>query len=256
LKLSDAIETERPIQEQIQTTNFDIIISKKILNFQTPPPVIRPALEIVDKKRLLIVDLIAIFGELQSLANLAGLIESKDLLKYLVNLMKYKPLRKTFPGHWQGLGQKDFEYMITVLDKKTEGQVSLRFVMTAICLQNSPVPTERQIEEYKKELTDQSTDGWISKEKFVGVASWFDETQLQLKVHERSNRFDRVKNLKTLLFEINGNLVKVRSLLLQNKLEVSQLLNTLSCAQLETKTRDIKTYFDVFFAKPKGNKLK
>jgi hypothetical protein len=205
LKLSEAIEAERPIQEQIQMTNFDIIISKKILNFHTPPPVIRPALEIVDRRRLTIVDLISVYGELQSLSNLAGLIESKDLLKYFVHLMKYKPLRKALPAHWDGLSQKDFEYMLTVLDRKSQGYVSLRFVMTAICLQNSTVPSERQLDEYKKELSDQSTEGWISKEKFIGVPSWFDETQLQLKVHERSNRFDRVKNLKSLLFEINGH---------------------------------------------------
>lgn len=225
--MGDAIEQERKLQEQIKLTNYDMIVSEKILNFHTPPPVIRPAIEQLQDHRFLISDLIRIQRELQALTNFAGLIETKDFLRYLSVLTKYAPGLLTLPDQWKKLSVETLEETAARFDPQLTGKVSMRQIFTMICLQASAFPFGSQLEDYRAHLEHQAgkqilqaeAEGeeeppvatHISMEAFLETEAFFDQKEKQHpdEEHSRSTPFERLRHLKTLLFECNGNTKKV-----------------------------------------------
>jgi hypothetical protein len=251
--LGSYIEGEKKIQEQLYLTNYDLHLNKQVLNFHTPPPIIRPAIEIAQNDRFLIVDLIRLQRELESLSDINGLIESRDLIAYFSNLVKYRPGLRTLPATWRNLSFTDFENLAARFDRKHTGKVLLKSIFTPICLQNSPFPDKQMLEEYRKSLTSQTKDGQIIQEAFIEAPAFFDATQEQKKLHERSNKFDRVKELKKILFAINGSSKKVDPCLTQNSLDVEQFINALSCRSLNLEEKKPSTYSAVLFPQAKTN---
>jgi len=51
------IEGEKKVQTEVRLTNYDVIVSNAILNFYTPPVVIRPAIEAFEDHRSTITNL-------------------------------------------------------------------------------------------------------------------------------------------------------------------------------------------------------
>lgn len=194
----------------MKLTNYDLVLSKNILNFSTPPPVIRPAIEVADQSRFTITDLIRLKRELESLADSNMMIESRDLLSFLIKMQRYRPLARSVPKSWLDLSAMDFEQLIANFDKKASGKVPMNHFFTLVCLQNTPLPDEGVLEEYRQSLQEQSKKNRIGLVEFVNTPAFFDITQGQTKVHERSNRFDRVRHLKRLIFETNGDMSRVR----------------------------------------------
>ena len=207
--LGSYIESEKKIQEQLRLTNYDLELSKKTLNFYTPPPIIRPAIEVAQLDRFLVADLIRLQRELESLADIVGLVESRDLIAYLANLLKYRPGQRALPTNWNKLAFIDFEALASRFDPKHTGKISMKAIFTPIALQNAPFPDATILEEYRKNLAREAKDGKIPIEKFIEIPAFFDQSQEQKKLHERSNKFNRVKALKRVLFEVNGNVKKV-----------------------------------------------
>jgi hypothetical protein len=210
--LGEYIEGEKKIQEQLQLTNYDLVLSKNILNFSTPPPVIRKAIEVGQPDRFLIADLYRFKAELESLSDSGLMIEARDLLGFLITLQRYRMMSRTLPKTWKNLSAADFEHLIANFDTKAQGKVPMNHFFTYVCLQNTPLPDAETLQDYEAKLEELSSQGRISLEDFLEVPTFFDQTQDQRKVYERSNTFDRVRHLKKLLFEVNGDLNKVKSL--------------------------------------------
>jgi hypothetical protein len=207
--LGTYIEQEKKIQEQLQLTNYDLILSKNILNFYTPPPVIQPAIEVANKDRFLIADLIRLRHELESLSDSLSRIESKDLLNFLITMQRYRPLARLLPPRWTKLGAADFEQLIAQFDPQLTGKIPTNHLFTLVCLQNSSLPKDLSLADYRARLEAVGSKGKVSCEEFVAMPAFFDASQEQKKQYDRSNKFNRVYHLKRLLFEVNGDTTRV-----------------------------------------------
>ena len=87
LIMQEHIEDENKIQTEIQMTNYDVIVSNKILNFYTPPIVIQPAIEAYEKDRFTITNLLKLRTEIMNLADMSGFIENKTQLLFFSRMM-------------------------------------------------------------------------------------------------------------------------------------------------------------------------
>lgn len=207
---------------------------------------IQPAIEYSQRDRFLIADLIKLKQELESVSDALSRIESRDLLNFFVNLMRYRPLLKTLPSRWSQLQTHDFEHLIAFFDPHLTGKIQMNHIFTLICLQNSHIPDDLSLSEYRQRLEELGSKGKISIEKFCSAAAFFDNSQDQKKQYERSNKFNRVYHLKRLLFEVNGDVKRV-NLFHQNIMDIGIFTNILACRNMPHVNLKNKTYFDVLF---------
>ena len=184
------------------------------------------------------------------MSDLQGQIESRDLLKYFVNMIKYRPLARMLPSSWSGLSQGDFEDLMNRFDRSRSGKVSVKQLLTLMFLQNAQIPDYQTIEDYKTRLESAGVKGRVSLDAFVELPAFFDASQEQKKTHERSKKFERVRFLKRILYEINGNVEKVESSNNKNTMDIGQFINIISLSQIEVESIQIqnKKYASVLFS--------
>ena len=84
-------------------TNYDIIVSHKVLNFFTPPPFIRPAIETRLEGRFLISNLIKLESVLKGMGDSTGFLNISDLFNLLVSMTASSEGANIFPERWHGL---------------------------------------------------------------------------------------------------------------------------------------------------------
>jgi hypothetical protein len=131
------------------------------------------------------------------------------LLSYFVTITRYQPLKRILPQSWHTLKAQDFEHVIALFDPNLTGKIPMNHLFTLICLQNSQIPDNMTIEDYRQRLEAIGSKGKITIESFTSAPSFFDSSQEQKKQYERSNKFNRVHHLKRLLFEVNGDTARV-----------------------------------------------
>lgn len=207
---------------------------------------IQPAIEVVQKDRFLISDLIKLRHELESLSDSLARIETKDLLNYFITMMRYRPLQKMLPQSWDKLNAQHFERLIALFDPNLTGKVPMNHLFTLICLQNTPIPDELTLEDYKQRLEGAGSKGKINSEAFTSLPAFFDASQEQKRQYERSNKFNRVLHLKRILFEANCDTKKV-GFSDQKLLEIGTFMNILACRSLARVNRKAATYFEALF---------
>jgi len=122
-------------------TNYDVLVSKKILNFQTPPPVIRSAIESVVEGRLVITDILKMKIELLGMTDYNGYIDSIDLLNTFNRFMTSAETKNIFPASFQSVRPRHVEEMIHILDPKHKGKILTSKFMTILALQNTKLPS-------------------------------------------------------------------------------------------------------------------
>lgn len=58
----------------------------------------------------------------------------------------------SLPENWRSFSEYNFQNMIRSLDKFLQGQIEWRNLATYLILLNSPIASEKHIEEYKNDL--------------------------------------------------------------------------------------------------------
>lgn len=164
------IEDEKKIQTEIDVTNFDVLVSRKILNFQTPPPVIRPAIESVMEGRFVITDLLRIKLELQGMTDYNGYIDTIDLLNTFNRFVTSADTRHMFPASFQSIRPKHVEEMVHNFDPKHKGKILTSKFLTILALQNSKLPSQKELESYQRGVSSMSdSEGLIKFRDFEEV---------------------------------------------------------------------------------------
>lgn len=203
----DHIEEERKIQDEVDVTNYDVIVSQKVLNFFTPPPVIARAIETKTPERFLISNLIRLWKSLESMGDLNGYIDSKDVYNLFVRLCNSEEGKQLLPWRWSELYLDNVEQFVDLMDSDSSGQIKNRKIFTFLALEASPVPTAQDIQTYSEELKlaveGSETPNKIGIDLFVKVPAWFDSAERELRDYEKSNQFERLIQFKELLFTAN-----------------------------------------------------
>lgn len=104
----------------------------------------------------------------------------------------------SLPEEWWSLKEYDFANLVRNLDRTGAGTVSWKQLATFIILLKSQLPSDKDIENYKKLVSDALVD----KETFLTTPAWFDETEYS-QDRDYSIPFPRVKSIKELLFTVN-----------------------------------------------------
>ena len=144
------------------------------------------------------------------------------------------------PETWSELNQKHFEKMINNLDHKGTRRVDVSVLFSYLCLQSSQRPDASSLEAYSSDLNNAAnSSGYITMEEFINIRSSFDDTETQYVEYERSNEFDRTRNLKVLLYITNQNT--------RNKgMNVPNFLSIIDGSIMDSK-KDWNTYFELLF---------
>jgi len=107
------------------------------------------------------------------------------------------------PEEWWGMGEYDFQNMVRNLDRTGTGSVNWKQLATFIILLKSPLPSEDELETYKKAFAFRAgKDLVLDEEKFIQVPAWFDTTEYS-QDRDYSIEFPRVKYIKELLFRVH-----------------------------------------------------
>lgn len=142
---------------------MDFCVDEKIMNFIEPPPDKLPAMEQVRRDRFNIRQLRTLVGELEELAKHhgdgAGGIPNKviiDLLMRKLEVSKTLWDDGSLPEEWWSLGEYDFQNMVRNLDRSGQGIINWKQLATFIILLKSPLPSEKELESYKKEFLNEA----------------------------------------------------------------------------------------------------
>lgn len=142
---------------------MDFCVDEKIMNFIEPAPEKLPPMEQVRRDRFNIRQLRTLVGELEELAkhhgDASGGIPNKVAIDLFVRKLEVSKALwddGSLPEEWWPLGEYDFQNMVRNLDRSGHGIVSWRELATYIILLRSPLPTERDIESYKRAFTSQT----------------------------------------------------------------------------------------------------
>lgn len=153
-------------------TNYDVILSHRILNFYTPPPVIRPAIESRVEGRFLISDLVKIKIQMDNISDYNGYIATSDVYRFFNSLINSEEGRSIFPKRWHNIKDKDTERMITAMDKTFSGKISMGKLFCLIALQSTPFPSEKELTVYENNLNTMAQEnGDITLRDFIDVSN-------------------------------------------------------------------------------------
>ena len=148
-----------------------------------------------------------------------GYIDSIDLLNTFNRFMTSAETKNIFPASFQSVRPRHVEEMIHILDPKHKGKILTSKFMTILALQNTKLPSQKELESYQRGVTSMAnTEGLIKYRDFEEVKiiqrqltcqipAWFDDSQQEAKQYPLSNPFDRLGHLKKIIFEIHSNKV-------------------------------------------------
>lgn len=105
----------------------------------------------------------------------------------------------SLPEQWWTLKEYDFQNIVRNLDRTGQGVVSWKQLATYIILLRTPLPTDKDLETYKKSF---GAHTMIDLDTFLSAKSWFDQTEFS-KDRDYSIPFPRLKLVKELLFSVN-----------------------------------------------------
>ena len=156
---------------------MDFCVDEKIMNFIEPPPDKLAAMEEVRRDRFNVRQLRNLVDELQELAKHnydgRGGIQNKvvvDLLLRKLEISKALWDDGCLPEEWWGLGEYDFQNIVRNLDRSGTGSVNWKQLATFIILLKSPLPSEDELETYKKAFAFRAgKDLILDEEKFTQV---------------------------------------------------------------------------------------
>lgn len=159
---------------------MDFCVDEEIMNYIEPPPEKLPAMEQVRKDRFNIKQLRTIVSELEELASQHsdgnGGVPNKlitDLLLRKLENSKTLWDDGSLPEEWWNLKEYDFANLVRNLDRSGTGTVNWRQLATFIILLQSHLPTDKDIENYKKVAGGEL----VSKDAYLNIPAWFDETE-------------------------------------------------------------------------------
>lgn len=123
-------------------------------------------------------------------------------------------------------------------DLKITGWVSLKKVAIAMCLLSSSLPTDEQIKSYKQSLLDKKIEehgdkAFVGKHTFIKIPAWFDENE-KSKDRPQSHPYPRVKNLKSIIFDI-----------MRNDDYLVEVNEYISCLTVKLPGKNVKIYADI-----------
>ena len=155
--MKHAIEEETKIQEELRIKFMDFCVDEKIMNFIEPPPDKLAAMEQVRPDRFNVRQLRTLVDELQEFSKHNydgnGGVPNKvviDLFLRKLEISKALWDDGCLPQEWWSLGEYDFQNMVRNLDRAGSGSVNWKQLATFIILLKSPLPSEEELETYKK----------------------------------------------------------------------------------------------------------
>eukprot|EP00357_Protocruzia_adherens_P027850 CAMPEP_0115013962 /NCGR_PEP_ID=MMETSP0216-20121206/25754_1 /TAXON_ID=223996 /ORGANISM="Protocruzia adherens, Strain Boccale" /LENGTH=351 /DNA_ID=CAMNT_0002383529 /DNA_START=1 /DNA_END=1056 /DNA_ORIENTATION=- len=240
LVLKEAIEGEEKLRFELKLKGIDVIKNLKIVNYVDPPVELYPAKEEIRADRFTIAQIEGLVHEMRINAAHPNYFIDNDVL--LEILARKTNTTKTFgeesgvPEEWQQFNASTHFQIIKNLDTDQNGNCDWRYLCTFICLLNSPVLSLDESKGYKDELLALSQEGKINQEDFCKVVTWFDEVEKN-DYKPDSYEFDRIRPLKTLIFDINKDSET-------HVMDVENLLNILTAQEFDV-TEKIETYYDL-----------
>jgi hypothetical protein len=157
---------------------MDFCVDEQIMNFIEPAPEKLSPMEQVRKDRFSIRQLKTLVNELEELAkqfgDATGGIPNKVVADlFLRKLENSKSLQDdgSLPEEWWGLREYEFQNMVRNLDREGKGVVSWKQLATFVILLRSPMPSDRDLLNFKAEF-NKETGGIIElldKDSFVKV---------------------------------------------------------------------------------------
>jgi hypothetical protein len=155
-----AIEEETKIQDELRIKFMDFCVDEKIMNFIEPPPDKLPPMEQVRRDRFNIRQLKTLVSELEELSKHHGDGQGGIPNKIAIDLfMRKLEVSKalwddgSLPEEWWTLNEYDFQNMVRNLDRNGHGVVNWRDLATFIILLKSHMPSEIDIESFKRAFT-------------------------------------------------------------------------------------------------------
>jgi hypothetical protein len=211
--VKDSIESETKIQDELRIEFMDFTVDNSIRNFDTPIPPKLEAMEDRREDRFSIPQLKSLYDEMARVEGnsqneknwpsachfptnmLASMIMSK--INYTKNFGGYI---NAAPECWKKVNMQQIQGMMRNIDTENTGYVNWRQFFTYLILGQSTLPTMNQLQEMKTHLGAAKI---ANSSAFVNAKMWFDACE-EAKDRDYSHHFDRVSQLKQILFDTNA----------------------------------------------------